>query len=47
MDWPTMCFGTDQRTRDCGLPPSQAYLDQAAVSPHIQIRFWKQIRQAR
>jgi hypothetical protein len=44
MDWPTMRLGTDQRPLTAA-SPSQAYLDLAAVSPHIQIRFWKQIRQ--
>jgi hypothetical protein len=39
MDWPTKCFGTDQRPRLRILPPQQAYLDLAAVSPHIQNRF--------
>ena len=40
-----ICIGTEQRPPCWPLPPSQAYLDLAAVSPHIHNRFWKQICQ--
>jgi hypothetical protein len=45
MDWPTMCFGTDQKLLTAAYPG--IYLDLAAVPLHIQNRFGKQIRQWR